>query len=72
VGCSFELGRHRSVAFVEELARREWPSEWEVQIYHRDVDQARSQRKGDCHKWSRRDKQEFVGADLEATCMGDC
>lgn len=30
-------GHHRSVAFVEELARRAWPTEWGVKVVHRDV-----------------------------------
>lgn len=45
VGCFCELGRHRSVAFVEELARKKWPSDWGVEISHRDVDQSRSKNK---------------------------
>ncbi|KAF2810223.1 uncharacterized protein BDZ99DRAFT_416440 [Mytilinidion resinicola] len=51
VGCNCALGHHRSVAFVEELARLEWPGDWRVQIVHRDVDKkrasgARAQQKG--------------------------
>ena len=65
VGCFCELGRHRSVAFVEELARRKWPSEWEVEICHRDVDQSRGKNKNQHHKQSRRDNQKFVGSSLE-------
>lgn len=63
VGCFCELGRHRSVAFVEELARRKWPSEWEVEICHRDVDQTKhkNKNKNQGHKQSRRDNQKFVG-----------
>jgi hypothetical protein len=34
-------GRHRSVAFVEELKRRDWPAEWEVRAVHRDLGKAR-------------------------------
>ncbi|KAF2683510.1 hypothetical protein K458DRAFT_419109 [Lentithecium fluviatile CBS 122367] len=37
VGCNCALGHHRSVAFVEELARRDWPKEWQVQVEHRDL-----------------------------------
>jgi RNase adaptor protein for sRNA GlmZ degradation len=65
VGCFCELGRHRSVAFVEELARRKWPSEWEVEINHRDVDQSKNKNKNQHHKQSRRDNQKFVGSGLE-------
>jgi RNase adaptor protein for sRNA GlmZ degradation len=39
-------GKHRSVAFVEELARRAWPREWEVQVNHRDLEKARGDVKG--------------------------
>ena len=43
-------GHHRSVAFVEELATRAWPSGWEVEVVHRDLHVGRSrqgkQRKG--------------------------
>ena len=65
VGCFCELGRHRSVAFVEELSRRKWPSEWEVEIYHRDVDHSRSKNRNQYHKQSRRDNQKFIGSGFE-------
>jgi hypothetical protein len=35
-GISCAMGRHRSVAMVEELARMTWPG-WEVKVLHRDV-----------------------------------
>jgi RNase adaptor protein for sRNA GlmZ degradation len=35
-------GHHRSVAFVEELAARAWPSGWEVRVVHRDLQSGRS------------------------------
>ena len=38
VSCYCERGKHRSVAFVEELGRKPWPKEWVVEIVHRDVD----------------------------------
>ncbi|OCK95432.1 uncharacterized protein K441DRAFT_705207 [Cenococcum geophilum 1.58] len=41
VGCNCALGHHRSVAFVEELARRKWPRNWSVQLIHRDIDRRR-------------------------------
>jgi hypothetical protein len=34
-------GRHRSVAFVEELKERDWPAEWEVRAVHRDLGKPR-------------------------------
>lgn len=37
VGIFCERGQHRSVAFVEELATRDWPKAWEVKIIHRDL-----------------------------------
>lgn len=44
VGVFDVRGRHRSVAFAEELALRNWPAEWEVRVLHRDL--GRSTRKG--------------------------
>lgn len=35
-------GHHRSVAFVEELASRRWPAEWEIRVVHRDLHRERS------------------------------
>ena len=46
IGVSSEMGRDRSVAFVEELGRKKWPVEWAVEVLHRDVDKQRSLRKG--------------------------
>lgn len=46
VGVSCEMGRHRSVAFIEELSRRKWPVEWAVEVVHRDVGRQRAPRKG--------------------------
>ena len=45
VGVFCEMGRHRSVAFAEELSRRKWPREWEVEVVHRDVDKRRKKEK---------------------------
>lgn len=36
VGIYCTIGRHRSVALVEELSRMEWPG-WRVRVMHRDV-----------------------------------
>ncbi|KNZ77122.1 hypothetical protein J132_06630 [Termitomyces sp. J132] len=44
VGICCEMGRHRSVACVEELARRTWPPGWHVQVLHRDLKRPRSER----------------------------
>ncbi|KAF8996935.1 hypothetical protein BDQ17DRAFT_1310107 [Cyathus striatus] len=38
IGVRCEMGRHRSVAFVEELSRHAWPAGWKVIVHHRDVD----------------------------------
>jgi len=46
IGVSSEIGRDRSVAFVEELSRKKWPVEWAVEILHRDVDKQWALRKG--------------------------
>jgi RNase adaptor protein for sRNA GlmZ degradation len=43
VGVNCELGRHRSVAFVEEMGRIKWDG-WDVAIEHRDVNASHSQR----------------------------
>lgn len=62
--CFCEQGRHRSVAFVEELARKEWPDEWDVEIRHRDVENHGSKSKSQRHpghKDSRKNNQKFVG-----------
>ena len=44
VGVSCEMGRHRSVAFVEELSGLKWPQEWAVRVVHRDVDKRRQRK----------------------------
>ncbi|KAK4498182.1 hypothetical protein PRZ48_010839 [Zasmidium cellare] len=38
ISCFCERGRHRSVAFAEELGRMAWPRGWGVLVQHRDVD----------------------------------
>ena len=37
VGIMCGSGHHRSVAFGEELSRRDWPDSWEIETCHRDV-----------------------------------
>ncbi|KAG6815990.1 hypothetical protein H0H87_009630 [Tephrocybe sp. NHM501043] len=44
VGICCEVGRHRSVACVEELSRMEWPGGWEIEVVHRDLTRPRSER----------------------------
>jgi len=38
VSCFCAQGKHRSVAFVEELMQMPWPNGWELSAVHRDVD----------------------------------
>ncbi|KAF5376273.1 hypothetical protein D9615_008497 [Tricholomella constricta] len=57
VGVRCELGVHRSVACVEELARVRWPAEWHVEVVHRDLVQRRSER--DKEKRTRRVREEM-------------
>jgi len=51
VGVCCEIGKHRSVAVVEELGRTRFPG-WNVVVAHRDVHHKRSNQKN----WSRRTK----------------
>jgi len=44
VGIYCTIGRHRSVALVEELSRMEWPG-WRVRVMHRDVAKKRGEGK---------------------------
>jgi hypothetical protein len=44
VSCFCERGKHRSVAFAEELSRHKWPRDWAVQLHHRDVDEVYGKR----------------------------
>jgi RNase adaptor protein for sRNA GlmZ degradation len=41
VGISCARGQHRSVAFAEELSRKDWPKQWEIRLEHRDLGQKR-------------------------------
>ncbi|KAF2034680.1 hypothetical protein EK21DRAFT_85253 [Setomelanomma holmii] len=58
VGCFCALGHHRSVAFVEELARRKWPKEWGVEVVHRDLERRKGggKREGQRRNWRGRDR----------------
>jgi hypothetical protein len=44
VGIFCAMGRHRSVAMVEELAKMSWPG-WQVKVEHRDISKKRGQGK---------------------------
>lgn len=52
VGIFCAMGRHRSVAMVEELAKQSWPG-WEVQVEHRDLSKKRGSGKKSGGKSSR-------------------
>jgi hypothetical protein len=41
VGIFCAMGRHRSVAIVEELSKLSWPG-WDVKVEHRDISKKRS------------------------------
>ncbi|KAG4432457.1 hypothetical protein IFR05_012047 [Cadophora sp. M221] len=43
VGIFCAMGRHRSVALVEELAKMSWPG-WQVEVEHRDLNKKRGRR----------------------------
>ncbi|KAB5558267.1 hypothetical protein GE09DRAFT_106907 [Coniochaeta sp. 2T2.1] len=56
VGVFCVRGRHRSVAFAEELSGRQWPKEWEVRVVHRDLGKGRKESNGGAgRRFSRRD-----------------
>jgi hypothetical protein len=44
VGIFCAMGRHRSVAMVEELSKFSWPG-WDVKVDHRDISKKRSRGK---------------------------
>ncbi|KAF4624971.1 hypothetical protein G7Y89_g13196 [Cudoniella acicularis] len=52
VGISCAMGRHRSVAMVENIAREEWPG-WEVRVEHRDIAKKSHNRKKSSGRKSR-------------------
>lgn len=54
VDISCERGKHRSVAFAEELAARKW-KDWNVQVIHRDANSKRKQDGKHKNKQRRRD-----------------
>lgn len=57
VGCYCERGKHRSVAFVEELGRKPWPKEWVVETVHRDVEVQMDKHRSQNHKHHRKRKE---------------
>lgn len=54
IGCFCERGRHRSVAFAEELGRMAWPRAWDVVVQHRDVEGQGSGKRRSKRSWSGR------------------
>lgn len=42
VGMFCAKGKHRSVAFVEELAARRWPAQWDIKVTHRDLNKPKN------------------------------
>jgi RNase adaptor protein for sRNA GlmZ degradation len=67
VGVFCERGQHRSVAFVEELARLDWPKEWEIQILHRDLGKERGVGKG----WRERGERSGKVREMDFVRDGD-
>ncbi|KAE8453197.1 hypothetical protein EG329_011264 [Mollisiaceae sp. DMI_Dod_QoI] len=59
IGIVCAMGRHRSVAMVEELARMSWPG-WEVEVEHRDVSKKRGTEKKTGGKGSRGTRGSFA------------
>jgi RNase adaptor protein for sRNA GlmZ degradation len=69
VSCFCERGKHRSVAFAEELSRHKWPWDWVVQLHHRDVDEVNvkkqdQRRKGNANR-KRQDSDGFGNPDVD-------
>ncbi|KAM0691394.1 hypothetical protein Q7P36_010165 [Cladosporium allicinum] len=69
VSCFCERGKHRSVAFAEELSRHKWPRDWAVQLHHRDVDEVNvkkqdQRRKGNANR-KRQDSDGFGNPDVD-------
>jgi hypothetical protein len=60
VGVFCARGQHRSVAFVEELARKSWPKQWDVRVIHRDFGKVR----GDGRSKNGRRDRKIRGADM--------
>jgi hypothetical protein len=73
VSCFCERGKHRSVAFAEELSRHKWPRDWAVEMHHRDVDgvnngkKKRDQRnnKNNASRKEQHDYDRVCGSDME-------
>jgi hypothetical protein len=69
VSCFCERGKHRSVAFAEELSRHKWPRDWAVQLHHRDVDEVNGKKKGQRTKGNSSRKMQgthgFDGSDMD-------
>lgn len=69
VSCFCERGKHRSVAFAEELSRHKWPREWAVELHHRDVEEANGNKQHQKNKSKANRKRQgdhgFGGSDVE-------
>jgi hypothetical protein len=69
VSCFCERGKHRSVAFAEELSRHKWPRDWAVQLHHRDVDEVNGKRQDQRKKGKPDRKMQgdrgFGGSDMD-------
>jgi len=65
VGCNCALGHHRSVAFVSELSALDWPSTWNIQVIHRDLDKKRAAGTRERQKAAWRDKRNYGIGDEE-------
>ncbi|WPH00345.1 Hypothetical protein R9X50_00317000 [Acrodontium crateriforme] len=69
LACFCAQGKHRSVAFAEELAASNWPKHYVVTLEHRDVDLA----KADRGKTERRDKARWSkGSELSMVSSAEC
>lgn len=62
VGCLCVSGHHRSVAFAEILAKTKWPTNWRVEVQHRNLTQADKDRKEKLRQEAEEAKSE-VGTD---------
>lgn len=65
VGVFCARGRHRSVAFVEELTAVKWPGEWQVRVVHRELQRGGERRMTKRGKRGRRGFEFALGGHLE-------
>jgi hypothetical protein len=64
VGIFCAVGRHRSVAMVEELSKLSWGG-WYVKVEHRDISKKRSSGKKSSRKGSRGTRGEAVSSQFD-------